>query len=243
MHNDSAKMVAQPQKRLCLEKFTCARLWQLLGLRLPSPFPFNGVPPDRSIAFQDRIQELPCDMSGLFDCLPGHVEFTSNLPIGTGYTFRWVWHLWWHRMGGSRFEGRVDGLLQLRTVEFRKRSGEKNIGQVPCAARLSTRIRSRVGVQFLRDLRVQWITTHFRRSDFGKRQKIRHSQFDRSLKDRITISNIQLERFKAAAIKQTANWETESAPWGTGCRFCRFAHLKLKPITQVKRDCCSKMRD
>ena len=104
-------------------------------------------------------------------------------------------------MGGPRFEGGVDGLLQLRTVEFRERSSEKNIGQVPCAARLSTCIRSRVGVQFLRNLCGQRVAAHSRWSNFGKRQEMRRNQFDRSLKDGITISNVQMESFKPTAIK------------------------------------------
>jgi hypothetical protein len=103
---------------------------------------------------------------------------------------------------------------------------------------VSTRIPSRVGMQFLGNLGVQWVTAHFRRGDFGKRQEIRRSQFDWSLKDAITISNVQMEGFKRAAIKQAANWETEPAPWRTGRRLCWLAHLELKPITEIKHYCC-----
>jgi len=45
-----------------------------------------------------------------------------------------------------------------------------------------------------------------------------------------------MESFKPAAIKQTANWETEPVPWRAGCRFCGFANLKPKPITELKRE-------
>jgi hypothetical protein len=94
-----------------------------------------------------------------------------------------------------------DGLSQLRIVELRQRGRRKNISQIPGAARLTTRIPPRVGMQLLCNLCRQTVAAYSCRCDVCKREEVWRREHVRGFKDRITVSNIQMEVLKLATVE------------------------------------------
>lgn len=131
-------------------------------------------------------------------------------------------------------KGRMDGFAECLAPQGNETRDQQDIDEILYAATLSSLVRSRVGMEFFRNLRTQWVAADFRRRDPCERQQV--GAFDKAwlLDDGVSHAHVDAEAFKITSVEQASHWKSIPAKRSTGRAGGGFADLELKPVAEIQ---------